>query len=128
MYDCEICDKEFTSNKKLLSHLERCEKRTRGSVSEYRSEERSMSIQSLHDEKVTLVDKLNSLEKINASLASTLKDEGKSKSVIESELDAMKSENERLLSLVKEQSEEKEELEKLESENTELRQQLEMNE
>ena len=87
-----------------------------------------MSIQSLHDEKVTLVDKLNSLEKINASLASTLKDEGKSKSVIESELDAMKSENERLLSLVKEQSEEKEELEKLESENTELRQQLEMNE
>lgn len=40
----------------------------------------------------------------------------------------MKSENERLLSLVKEQSEEKEELEKLESENTELRQQLEMNE
>ena len=41
MYDCEICDKEFTSNKKLLSHLERCEKRTRGSVSEYRSEERS---------------------------------------------------------------------------------------
>jgi len=75
-----------------------------------------------------LVDKLNSLEKINASLASTLKDEGKSKSVIESELDAMKSENERLLSLVKEQSEEKEELEKLESENTELRQQLELNE
>ena len=89
----------------------------------YRSEERSTSIQSLHDEKVTLVDKLNSLEKINASLASTLKDEGKSKSVIESELDAMKSENERLLSLAKEQSEEKEELE-----NTELRQQLEMNE
>lgn len=41
MYNCEICDKEFTSNKKLLSHLERCEKRTRGSVSEYRSEERS---------------------------------------------------------------------------------------
>jgi hypothetical protein len=35
----------------------------------------------------------------------------------------MKSENERLLSLAKEQSEEKEELE-----NTELRQQLEMNE
>ena len=86
----------------------------RNSTYKEQLDEVSQSIQSLHDEKVTLVDKLNSLEKINASLASTLKDEGKSKSVIESELDAMKSENERLLSLVKEQSE----LEKLESENT----------
>lgn len=49
-------------------------------------DEVSQSIQSLHDEKVTLVDKLNSLEKINASLASTLKNEGKSKSVIKSML------------------------------------------
>lgn len=41
MYYCGICDKEFTSNKKLLSYLERCEKRTRGIVCEYRSEKRS---------------------------------------------------------------------------------------
>jgi hypothetical protein len=41
MYNCDICDKEFASNKKLLFHLERCEKRTNGSVYEYRSDERS---------------------------------------------------------------------------------------
>lgn len=29
MYNCDICNKYFSSNKRLLSHIERCEKRSR---------------------------------------------------------------------------------------------------
>jgi hypothetical protein len=38
MYKCKNCDKGLDSNKKLLSHIERCDKRSRRALSQYRKD------------------------------------------------------------------------------------------